>query len=133
MRLDPNQACRNDEQRFWWAFVHDFVAHPLMALSLWSDWSLKFHDWTSRNAWPRGDSGSEAFQINHTFAFSDDLWRTLPVTEFSPGFWEIAHPLVTDHILRTNASSAEEAGQKARAHFQDLMARFGAQFGPPKW
>jgi hypothetical protein len=53
MRTDPRTACANDEERTFWAFVHDAVSHPLMALSGWSKWSLAFHDWTSHRAWPR--------------------------------------------------------------------------------
>lgn len=53
MRTDPRVACANERQRFWWAVLHDLVAHPLMALTGWSKWALRFHDWTSHRAWPR--------------------------------------------------------------------------------
>ena len=32
---------------FWWAFIHDFVAHPLLAVSGCALWAVKFHDLTS--------------------------------------------------------------------------------------
>ena len=31
-----------------WAFVHDVVAHPLLALTGCADWAIDFHEWTSR-------------------------------------------------------------------------------------
>lgn len=33
-----------------WEFVHNFVAHPLMALTNNSTFSLQFHDWTAKKA-----------------------------------------------------------------------------------
>jgi hypothetical protein len=42
-----------------WAFgqrmVHDLVVHPLMALTRYSDWSLKLHDYHSFAAMKPGD------------------------------------------------------------------------------
>jgi hypothetical protein len=34
-----------------WEFIHNTVAHPLMALTLNSRWSVRFHDWTGVMAW----------------------------------------------------------------------------------
>ena len=31
-----------------WAFLHDAVAHPLLALTGCAHWAVRFHDWTSR-------------------------------------------------------------------------------------
>lgn len=53
MRTDPRNACANNEERLLWALIHDGIAHPLMAVTLFSAWSLAFHDWTSQRAWPR--------------------------------------------------------------------------------
>lgn len=53
MKTDPNKGCANQEQRLFWALVHDGVAHPIMALTNYSPWSLRFHDFTSHKAWPR--------------------------------------------------------------------------------
>jgi len=53
MRTDPRKACANREERLLWALVHDGIAHPLMALTLFSGWAVRFHDWTSARAWPR--------------------------------------------------------------------------------
>ena len=53
MRVDPRQACHNNEERLFWAVLHDLVAHPLMAISFYSRWAVRLHDWTSARAWPR--------------------------------------------------------------------------------
>ncbi|MCY1441383.1 hypothetical protein D9M71_576960 [compost metagenome] len=53
MKTDPNKACTNGRECFWWAFLHDAVAHPLMSISGYSKWSLRFHNYTSRRAWSR--------------------------------------------------------------------------------
>lgn len=55
MKTDPRDACKHQRQRLCWALLHDLVAHPLMALTLYSRWSIRFHDWTSHKAWPRPD------------------------------------------------------------------------------
>lgn len=52
MRTDPRKACANEDERLLWALIHDGIAHPLMALTLFSKWSVWFHDWTSQKAWP---------------------------------------------------------------------------------
>lgn len=46
---DPREACANAEEAAW-AFVHDAIAHPLMALTAWSACAVRFHDWTSARA-----------------------------------------------------------------------------------
>ena len=33
-------------------FIHNCLAHPLMSLSFAAAWSLRFHDWTAKWAWP---------------------------------------------------------------------------------
>ena len=38
--------------RSFWRFVHNAVAHPLMALSFGARWSDRFHDWTYEQGWP---------------------------------------------------------------------------------
>ena len=53
MKRDPNAACANADQRLVWALVHDVIAHPLMALTGYCRLALRFHDYTSRKAWPR--------------------------------------------------------------------------------
>jgi len=54
MMTDPRKACKNEEERLLWALIHDGIAHPLMAVTLYA-WApaIWFHDWTSQKAWPR--------------------------------------------------------------------------------
>jgi hypothetical protein len=52
MRTDPRIACANEKERWGWAFLHDALAHPLMAFTGYCRWSLAFHNFTSRRAWP---------------------------------------------------------------------------------
>lgn len=49
MQTDPRKACANQEEKLLWALIHDGIAHPLMALSLFSRWAVDFHDWTSKS------------------------------------------------------------------------------------
>lgn len=54
MNVDRERA--PGAQRGWredwrWAIVHDAVAHPLMALSGYAHWAIRFHNWTGRRAW----------------------------------------------------------------------------------
>lgn len=53
MKTDPNKGCSNQEERLFWAVLHDAVAHPLMSLFGYPKWALRFHDYTSHRAWPR--------------------------------------------------------------------------------
>lgn len=53
-KLDPNKYCVHFEEILLWALVHDMIAHPLMAITLYK-WqpALNFHDYTSHKAWRR--------------------------------------------------------------------------------
>lgn len=54
MKLDPNNYCVTYKQNLFWAIIHDVVAHPLMALTLYKiNLFIKFHDYTSHLAWKR--------------------------------------------------------------------------------
>lgn len=53
MKTDPNDLCKKYEQRLGWALFHDAIMHPLLALSLYSEWAVRLHDWSSRKAWLR--------------------------------------------------------------------------------
>lgn len=54
MKKDPNKYCVNYHQTLVWALVHDIVAHPLMAITLYKcSWFIRFHDYTSAKAWKR--------------------------------------------------------------------------------
>lgn len=39
-----------------WEFIHNAVAHPLLAFSFNARWAVRFHDWTSKKAWPTPES-----------------------------------------------------------------------------
>ena len=56
MKTDPNRHCIKFKQDTKWAIVHDFIAHPLMALTFYSRWSIIFHNWTSHKAWEREEN-----------------------------------------------------------------------------
>jgi hypothetical protein len=79
MQTDPRKACANQEEKLLWALVHDGIAHPLMALTLFSDWAVAFHDWTSKKAWPRKTASVPIVLINFgqnkdkAFATADKL------------------------------------------------------------
>lgn len=46
------------KESLWWAVLHDAVAHPVMALSGYSQWAIRFHQWTGKRAWkPRHNVG----------------------------------------------------------------------------
>jgi hypothetical protein len=53
MKKDPNKYCINFKQHLLWAIIHDVIAHPLMGLTLYSKYSIIFHDFTSSKAWKR--------------------------------------------------------------------------------
>jgi hypothetical protein len=55
MKVDPLNHCVRFRQSLPWALVHDLVAHPLMAVTGYSGWAIKFHNFTSHKAWRRGD------------------------------------------------------------------------------
>ena len=64
MKRDPNAACANAEQRLLWAVLHDAVAHPLMALTGYCALAVRFHDYTSRKAWPRSTNAVVAMSLD---------------------------------------------------------------------
>jgi hypothetical protein len=53
MKIDPQKSCVNYEESIRWAIIHDVIAHPIMALTLYSTWSVRLHDYTSSKAWNR--------------------------------------------------------------------------------
>jgi hypothetical protein len=82
MRTDPRKACVNAEERKLWAWLHDAIAHPLMALFGWCDWSIRLHDWTSHKAWPRGED-----ELLSVMVWSEYLMRHVSFFERRKGFW----------------------------------------------
>lgn len=39
-------------QRFWWSFVHNCIAHPLLFLTADSQLAIRLHDYSGERAWP---------------------------------------------------------------------------------
>lgn len=125
MKTDPIEACPNAEQHFGWAIVHDFIAHPLMAFSLWSSWALKFHNWTSSKAWPREESPCLPDFVEVWIP----VWHEVKFRHLHGDVYEVLHPNVS-HSFRYQAENEMEALMKAFDHFNDLASRFGGQFLP---
>jgi len=54
MKKDPNKYCVTFKQCILWAIIHDTIAYPLMALTLYKiNLFILFHDYTSGKAWIR--------------------------------------------------------------------------------
>jgi len=54
MKIDPDSCKVNLKENLMWAIIHDLIAHPLLALSLYRiKVFINFHDYTSRKAWRR--------------------------------------------------------------------------------
>ena len=123
MRTDPRKACSNGREKFFWAFVHDLFAHGAMALSCWSAWSLKFHDWTSHRAWPRAVEQAAIVHFVRVQSIQETLW----VQELSPGIWRAWHPNV-DHAITTTATDKDDMAKKAASWFHELSTEFGGRF-----
>lgn len=101
MRTDPRAACANDRERKGWAIVHDLLAHPLMAITLWSRWSLAFHDWTSNRAWPRSAVAVKPVPVETLLGIA---W----VADLGDGIWSVTHPFI-NHTFRTKADDIDDA------------------------
>lgn len=120
MRTDPNTACANEEERARWAFVHDAISHPLMALTRWSKASLCFHDWTSRKAWPRPVEAAPASGAHYSRA----LGCMVTASALSTGDrWEIVAP---DRSMRYGcvAKDALDALVRAEAWWRQYASEF---------
>jgi len=114
MRTDPRTACANAEERVGWAIVHDLVCHPLMALTCWSDWSLRFHDWTSNRAWPRPVQFRQETLIVHDERFGD-----LKVVAVAPGLYNVYHGRIA-HRYGVQARDMEDALAQTERWFLSL-------------
>ena len=54
--IGATMSSKKQKEKFGWVLVHNCIAHPLMAVTLDSKWSVKFHDWTATKAWPRHEA-----------------------------------------------------------------------------
>lgn len=124
MRTDPRKACDSGREVFLWAFVHDLIAHGLMAIFLWSKWTLRFHNWTSEKAWPRRIKPE--WPKKPVFLFSSERF-SLVVQEVSAGRWKVKHPKVNHDVVVTSDNEFNAALQ-AKAWFDELGREFGGRF-----
>ena len=122
MRTDPRAACANAVERFGWALLHDAFCHPLMALSGWSGWSLRLHDWTSHRAWPR-----VVPELASAVVVPSARWGALPVRRTADGLYTVTHPTVA-HSYTTPADDAVHAVEIASLWFDGLARDFGGAF-----
>jgi hypothetical protein len=95
-----------------------------MALTRWSAWSVRFHDWTSYRAWPR-----EVGFVTETRTLSSPRWGDLRVTHVQQGFYSTQHPKV-EHKVVTTAGDFIEAMEFAERWFDGLADEFGERFLP---
>lgn len=105
MKTDPNKGCANEKENMLWAFIHDAIAHPLMALTDYSFWSIRFHDYTSHHAWPRAKKVSTQFYTRIYAKNDTDMlilqhieegFRKAGVSFVTEGFHTSAHGYVYD-------------------------------------
>jgi hypothetical protein len=115
MRTDPRKACGNEKELLFWAFVHDAIAHPLMALTGWSKFSLRFHNYTSHYAWPRDTRAPVAPATVRSDRFGD-----LVVTAKPSGVFEVSHGLIA-HRFCVRAVDVSDAIEQAEQWFGDLV------------
>lgn len=92
MRTDPRKACANKDERLLWALLHDGIAHPLMAITLFSAWSIWFHDWTSQRAWPRGKPAKTGYAFVTSNFAEAELYRQQMKAQGVP-VWSQSTPL----------------------------------------
>lgn len=118
MRNDPRAACANETERCGWAIVHDLIAHPLMALTLWSGPALRFHDWTSMRAWPRvvPTPGQVLTMLSRRYG-------ALVVRLHDDGIYGVQHPSI-NHEYVTKAADAVAAVELAERWFDGLGPAF---------
>lgn len=122
MMTDPRKACANTRELWPWAAVHDLLAHPFMVLTGYSRISLRFHDFTSHRAWPRG----RAAQLTVSYRTQFGVVR---VVHQGDDFWRVHHGNVS-HAITVKAGTARRALQDGLAWFNSLAAEFGGKFSP---
>jgi hypothetical protein len=122
VRTDPRAACANEKENLWWALLHDGVAHPLMALTLYSKVSLRFHDFTSKHAWPR-----VKMEKPQTISLVSRRFGRIEGCYLGREIYSFEHPTVS-HNFVTNARDAVEALEKAEACWSVMADEFGGKF-----
>ncbi|WLE58354.1 hypothetical protein GIY62_14590 [Burkholderia plantarii] len=123
MRTDPRAACANARERLLWALLHDGIAHPLMAITNYSSAAVRFHDFTSRRAWPRPGADAHTWRM----VIVSSRFGMLAVENPRPRYWIVRHGRAR-HALGTIATHQAEAIAIAESHFQQLADAFGGTF-----
>lgn len=118
MRADPRNACANEQQRLGWAVLHDLVAHPLLALTGWCGRALRFHDWTSHQAWP---SRAPPARPSLSVIVDSARFGILNVTSVEqPGFYSVLHGRFS-HAVVVKAAGVGDAVAQAEVWFSSLV------------
>jgi hypothetical protein len=119
MKTDPRKACANTKEKLFWAIVHDLIAHALMALTLYSSASVRFHNWTSLRAWPRPSKPV----LESDWVAELISGQEVVISNVSPGVYSISHPTMA-HKLVTNAEGKQDALRKGLRWFRNLSVDF---------
>ena len=114
MRTDPRKACGNERELWFWAAVHDLIAHPLMVLTCYSKLSLRFHDFTSHHAWPR----DMRVPVEPIVVYSD-RFGAMTVALTATGVYEVTHGRIA-HRFCTTAADVTDAVERAEQWFSEL-------------
>lgn len=132
MKTDPNKACTVPRERLPWAMLHDLIAHPAMALTLYSTISRRLHDFTSAKAWPASDRAARIRQprkYRQTTPFGRLIaTEEKPYTDDGKGFWRVVHP-GTGHAV-VSYGMPHEVMARALEEFREWWNLFGDQFAP---
>lgn len=114
MRTDPRKACANEKELLLWAILHDAIAHPLMVVTGYGTASLRFHDFTSRHAWPRDTRVPVEPVMVHS-----DRFGALRIVAQSSGIFEVTHGRIS-HRYCVQAIDVSDAVEQAEAWFGSL-------------
>lgn len=128
MRTDPRMACANERELWHWAALHDLLAHPLMVLTWYCAASLRFHDWTSRRAWPRHISPAADLPMPRLMNVAP-LTRHgyVVVTQLEARLFRVEHGRV-DHAVTLQANDMHAALGCGLEWFDTLGEQLGGKF-----
>lgn len=122
MKCDPSTACVNRHEVLRWAVVHDVLAHPLLALTGYAKFAVRFHDWTSSKAWPRlTKSEPEPVVLTAWLPGGQGL---VVVTQVNSRIYKVRHPYV-DHVYTCEADDRYDALQQGELWFASLRREVG--------
>lgn len=52
--MPPEKPLVRNARFYWWKFVHNAIAHPLLSLPWEPTFAVRLHDWTSKRCWGAG-------------------------------------------------------------------------------